>query len=69
MSEWLKLILAVAIADGLCELLKFAIHYWTSRGKPECELCHKVRITRRTKDKRYWSCRSCRVAYYKENNL
>ena len=69
MIEWLKLVVGVMMAEVAYNAIHWAIMYFVNRDKPNCELCHKVRITRKTKDKKYWACRGCRGAYYKENGL
>ena len=70
LSTWFLLIFAADVASVIITVVVGKLFmYFINRGKPECELCHKVRVTRKTKDKKYWSCRSCRTAYYKENGL
>ena len=69
MWEWISLVLAVLVADVLSRVVGHTFKQVINRGKPECGLCHKVRITRKTKDKKYWACRRCRYAYSKENSL
>lgn len=69
MIDWITLVLAVLVADSLARVVECVVRRWSNRGKPECELCHKVRVTRKTKDRKYWACRTCRYAYYKENGI
>lgn len=69
LGETVQLIVAVMIADVLGRGVEYAITQYRNRGKPECELCRKVRVTQKTKDGKFWTCRQCRKAYYLEHSL
>lgn len=70
--QWYELILWISlifVADLAAQLI---YDWWKRSKKPPiktCDFCNEPTKIYRTKDKKYWLCRTCRQAYYATKRL
>jgi len=63
---WFMIIFFAGIAaEGAFELIRF--YRRRAIANIKCDGCGKPRKTRKTRDKRYWMCRTCLPIYNEEN--
>lgn len=72
MSNWLlEYVIPIIVAIAIWDISVFIVKWYFNRDKDviKCDLCHKPRITYKTKDQRYWACKKCRLLYNKEKGV
>lgn len=67
--EYIVWFCLIAAAGFFVEIV-WALGSWIRNRKKyanQCDLCSKIRVLRKTRDRAYWACRSCRKNYHMAN--
>lgn len=66
-NKYILDIIIIFTAVAMWDIIRDTWHWFRHRNEEivKCDLCHKPRMTYKTRDHKFWACKRCRVVYNK----